>query len=131
MFKELLIFGLVILLLFLIYIHFGKDLEKGLREAQDVVEVATPTDPCMFLENDIQTENVYDMFGRRISKNQKIDCARCGDFVYQGPDGCSPYQKDFLYTMGDPNSDGSVGVCTALSFPRECKFKSKNPPQTE
>lgn len=90
-------------------------------------------DPCVFLENDILTNNVFDLYGKPLTTNKKIECKRCGDYVYKGPGGCSLYQQDGLYTMTDRTSGREVGVCTSVSFPRPCEnvFKTKNPPQTE
>lgn len=120
---------LVFFAFYLIYVHFGRDLEKELRK--DIKLPSLIKDPCVFLENDIQTDNVHDKYGKRITSNKKIECSKCGDYVYKGLDGCSPYQKDFLYSVRDRDTNTNVSVCSSLSFPRECKFKTRSPPQTQ
>ena len=120
----------VLIIFYLFYIHFGKSFEKSLKKDIGKIDPFI-SDPCVFLENDIATDNVYNQFGDKVSKNKKMNCSECGTYVYKGPDGCSPYQKDFLYSVRDNETGDNVGVCTSLSFPRECKFKSKNPPQNQ
>ena len=129
MFRLAVLVFLIFFALYLLYIHFGKDLEEKLRDEVKLKPLIS--DPCVFLENDIVTDNVYDMYGSKITQNKKIECSKCGDYTYKGPDGCSPYQKDFLYSVRDRDTNTNVGMCSSLSFPRECKFKSKNPPQNE
>lgn len=114
---------------YLLYNIYGTSLRKAL---DDPLPIPDPiSDPCIFLENDIVSENVHDNYGNIVRKNNKIACSQCGDYTYKGPDGCSNYQKDFLYTVFDRQTNKNIGVCSSLSFPRECEFKSKNPPQTE
>ena len=124
----ILVFVLVIFYLF--YIYFGKNIEKTLKKDLGKIDPLI-SDPCIFLENDIATDNVFNKFGEKVSKNKKISCSNCDDYVYKGPDGCSPYQKDFFYSVRDRDSGDNLSICTSLSFPKECKFKSKNPPQTQ
>lgn len=124
---------IVIVLLFIIgyllYLSYGDNFKDVLGDAVPLPEPIK--DPCVFLENDIVTENVHDKYGKRVKKNMLIDCGRCGEYTYKGPDGCSSYQKDFLYSVKDNKTNRYVNVCSSLSFPRECKFQTKNPPQTE
>ena len=120
----------VLIIFYLFYIHFGKNIEKSLKKDLGNIDPLI-SDPCIFLENDIATDNVFNEFGDKVSKNKKISCSQCSEYVYKGPDGCSPYQKDFLYSVRDKDSGDDLGICTSLSFPRECKFKTKNPPQSQ
>ena len=125
----LIIIVLLFILGYLLYTIYGKSLRKALGDPLPILDPVA--DPCVFLENDIITENVHDKYGNIVRKTDIIDCSQCGDYTYKGPDGCSSYQKDFIYTIKDRNTNKNVNVCSSLSFPRECKFEPKNPPQTE
>lgn len=120
---------LIIIFFYILYTEFGIDLGKV------ALEMKLPSggikDPCIFLENDIATDNVHDSFGQQLRTNKKIECDRCSEYVYKGLDGCSPYFKDPYYSVKDRKTNSPVGICTAIGFPKTCKFKSKNPPQTE
>jgi hypothetical protein len=85
---------------------------------------------CTFLENDIATDNVYDNYGAKISKNIQVECSQCKEYVYKGQDGCALYSKDPFLDIKDRETGVNLSVCTALAFPRKCEeiFKSPPPP---
>ena len=115
--------ALVLVVLYLAYQQFGKDLEKELRKGTPK-ETHIIKDPCVFLETDIINGKVYSNLGKKISANKKIDCGKCKDYIHRDDDGCSPYQKDFLYAQVDRDTEETVHMCSSLSFPKECKFKN-------
>jgi len=84
---------------------------------------------CTFLENDIATENVYDTYGAKISKNIQVECSQCKEYVYKGQDGCATYSKDPFLDIKDRDTGVNLSVCTALAFPRKCEDIFKSPPQ--
>lgn len=117
--------ALVFVVLYLAYQQFGKDLEKELRKGTPKeIGKSIIKDPCVFLETDIVNEKVYSNLGQKISANKKIECGQCKDYIHRDENGCSPYQKDFLYAMVDRDTEETVHMCSSLSFPEECKFKS-------
>lgn len=134
MFNNLLIIILIIILFLIGYFLYqlainNWDISKITWKVDDIQKIESIKDPCVFLENDIISNNVLDKDGKQVTVNKKIECNKCGDYIYKGPGGCSPYQQDAFYTMTDRVSGNEVGVCTAISFPRPCDPKS--PPQTQ
>jgi hypothetical protein len=86
---------------------------------------------CTFLENDIATENVYDTYGAKISKNIQVECSQCKEYVYKGQDGCATYSKDPFLDIKDRDTGVNLSVCTALAFPRKCEEIFKSPPTVQ
>ena len=125
---------LVFLLVYVLYRMFGKDWKWNCGvTASPGAPPPIQNTTCTFLENDILTDNVHDKYGAKISKNMQIECSQCKEYVYKGPDGCAPYEKDAFLDMKDRGKGINLNLCTALAFPRKCEeiFKTKTPPQTE
>jgi len=98
-------------------------------------------DACVFLDSDLYNDRLFtdensSITRDLIEKNQKIvpkgiklnpgehftaKCSECGKYIYKDQNGkCSRYTYNNLYT-----SSNSLGVCTAIGYPKPCDQVAK------
>ena len=93
-------------------------------------------DACVFLDSDLYNDRLFtdeneSITRNMIEKNEKnvgkgikltpgkhytVKCDECKKYVYKDEKGqCSPYAYDGRYTASN-----SLGVCTAIGYPKPC-----------
>lgn len=111
--------------------------DDELSTEQDVYD----NDKCIFLDSDLYNNRLFtdenesitrDMIERREKdvgkgvkltpgKHYTVKCDECKKYVYKDEKGqCSPYAYDGRYTASN-----SLGVCTAIGYPKPCDQVAK------
>lgn len=103
--------------------HFFKDLSEDGFSLNKLIE--EEGDTCTFLGNDIYSERVH-KGNQKVASNIEIACSKCGEYTYKGEDGCSPYRYDMRYSTRGASGTEYLGLCTSLSFPKECGDQDQN-----
>lgn len=105
---------------------FFKDLIENGFSLDKLIEEEEEGGVCTFLGNDIYSERVH-KGNEKVASNIEIACSKCGEYTYKGEDGCSPYQYDMRYSTRGASGTEYLGLCTSLSFPKECGDQEQIP----
>lgn len=153
-FTNLMLFVVSIIIAFLIYI-FIQESEFNILTPADAIKKLTNRidrelgtdedvyggDACIFLDSDLYNNRLFTnenqpITAKLIERNEKevgkgiklnsgkhfkVKCDECKNYVYKDEKGqCSPYAYDGRYTASN-----SLGVCTAIGYPKPCEEEAK------
>jgi len=138
-------FIIILLVLTPVLVYYGATklvgVQKIVNEELGTDKDVYGGDRCIFLDSDLYNNRLFtdeneSITRDMIEKNEKdigkdikleagkhysVKCSECKKYMYKDEKGrCSPYAYDGRYTASN-----SLGVCTAIGYPKPCEQVAK------
>jgi len=137
----MIIFFIIVILILIPILYYFINKWLGIQKVLSTENDVYNNDACIFLDSDLYNDKLFTDENQSITrdiveKNQKYvpegiklnpgehftaKCSDCGKYIYKDDKGqCTPYSYDGRYTASN-----SLGVCTAIGYPKPCDQVAK------